>query len=762
MRCFLSILSCFVLCCATVAQAQRLSIPATLNDSATLARAMPALAEQVTAQYKDADRVPMLENLFRLQIVAGKYDDAVRSLTELRAIRSRAATVKPDVRAADVQYEIWARAMAAAARDSTPFDQAFAAAFRNVFATLDNRTSTLVIRALSVGLPSLQGALRRAVERQNGQTEIDLTDALSLVRVFQRYETHRTFAPLIPPLINEDDARRYITERDVQVRTPDGATVCALLMRPRSPAGKISSLLTFTIYVDSAENTSDVRRAASNGYAGVTGYTRGKACSPQKPVPYVYDGADAAALIDWIAAQSWSDGRVGMYGGSYNGFTTWAATKKMPKALKAIMVGAPVAPGLDVPMEGNIVWNFIYQWPFYTTNNKTLDNATYFDNARWFKLNRDWYVSGRAYRDLDKIDGTPNPVFDEWISHPSYDAYWRAMIPYGTEFEKIKIPVLQTAGYFFGGPGAAIYYLTQHYAHDSQARDYLLIGPYDHPQAQRGVVSALGDTTTNLFGYERDPVALIDIVADVRYQWFDWALKGGPRPALLADRINYQVMGANQWQHAPSITAMSNGHLRLYFSPTPSGKAFRLTRAPAPSYTSITLRVNLAYRADIDSSFPGGGVRDTAVNTYEALEFISDPIAEPLEISGLYSGHLEFITNKKDFDLSISLFELTEKGEYYQLPPFQMRASYARDLTTRKLLTPGKRGTINFKAIRLISRKLAPRSRIVAVIGPIKQPGQQINYGTGKDVSDETIADAGRPLEIRWFSSSFIDLPVQR
>jgi putative CocE/NonD family hydrolase len=748
------------LTCAASAHAQQFSVPASLDDSATLARTLPALAEQVIAQYRDTNRARMLDNLFRLQIVAKRYDDAGRSLTELRALRT-ASTGKPDSRAADVQYEAWVRAASASARTGRPFSESLATAFRDVVSPLDDRTSTLVIRAVSVSPQSLQGALRRAVQRQSGRSAIGLNDALSLVRAYQRVETHRDFAPFVAQLINEDDARRYITERDVRVSSTNGATVCALVMRPRV-RDKLPALLTFTIYVDSTANVSDARRAASNGYAGVVGFTRGKACSPDTPVPYRYDGEDAAALIDWIAARTWSDGRVGMYGGSYNGFTTWAAVKRMPKALKAIMVGAPVAPGLDVPMEGNIIWSFLYQWPFYTLNNKTLDNATYFDNARWFKLNREWYVSGRAYRDLEKIDGTPNPTWAEWISHPSYDAYWRSMIPYGDEFRNIKIPVLQTAGYFFGGPGAATYYLTQHYAHDPQARHYLLIGPYDHPQGQRGVVDALGDTATNIAGYEIDPVARIDIVADLRYQWFDWILKGRSRPALLGDRINYQVMGANQWKHAPSIAEMANGQLRFYLSPARSGSAYHLSGAQNAGDTSVTLRVDLAYRADIDSSFAGGGVRDTAVNAYAALEFISDPIEQPTEVSGLYSGHLEFITNKRDFDLSIGLFELTRKGEYYQLPPYQMRASYARDLTTRHLLTPGARETIDFKSIRLVSRQLEPGSRIVAVIGPIKQPGQQINFGTGKDVSDETIADAGDPLEIRWFAGSFIDVPIRR
>ena len=48
----------------------------------------------------------------------------------------------------------------------------------------------------------------------------------------------------------------------------------------------------------------------------------------------------------------------------------------------------------------------------------------------------------------------------------------------------------------------------------------------------------------------------------------------------------------------------------------------------------------------------------------------------------------------------------------------------------------------------------------MVVLGVIRNPGQQINYGTGKDVSDETIADAGEPLAIRWFAGSYIDLPV--
>jgi putative CocE/NonD family hydrolase len=494
----------------------------------------------------------------------------------------------------------------------------------------------------------------------------------------------------------------------------------------------------------------------------VIGFTRGKACSPDKPVPYVHDGADAAGVIEWIAKQPWSDGQVGMYGGSYSGMTAWSAAKRAPPALKAMMVGAAAAPGLDVPMEGNIVWNFVYPWTFYTTNNKWLDDSTYNLRDRWFQLYTRWYATGRAYRDMDKIDGTPNPVWHEWIAHPSYDEYWQKTMPYKDEFARIKIPVLQTAGYYYGGPGAAVHYLTQHYRYNPQARHFLAIGPYGHFDAQRGVVSALGDTTTMISGYEIDPAARIDIVAELRYTWFDWILKGGSRPRMLEDRINYQVVGANRWKHAPSIAAMSNAKLRYYLSHERSGTSFRLASSQPSRDTSVTLTVDLADRSDTTRFVPGGGVRDTAIDTLNSLVYVSDPLPHDTEVSGLFRGHLELITNKRDFDFGISIFERRPDGTYFQIPPYQSRASYLADRTTRHLLTPGRRERFDFTSIRLASHLCRAGSRLVVVLSGVRNPGQQINYGTGKDVSDETIADAGEPLKVRWSNRSWLELPVRR
>jgi uncharacterized protein len=740
--------------------AQQIKLPAEITEDAALPRVMPRFAKAVIAfQQAAGPAEPQPASLFKAQLVAGLYGDALASLERLRAPLT--VDPSPRVRARYLDYVLYARSRLAAKQRKTAFPAAYRETFHAVIKPLDDRTAAIAANGLSFdNLSQASQALEQDLEQLKGKSAISPAESLKLIGDYNEREVYRAFGSTSNVLIAEDDAHRYMVEKDVMVAMPDGGTVCALIVRPLAKA-KLPALLQFTIYNDSGALFREARRAASNGYVGVMGLTRGKGCSAGEIVPYEHDGADAAALVDWIAAQPWSDGKVGMYGGSYSGFTPWAAAKHQPKALKSIMVGAPVAPGIDVPQEGNVLWNFVYPWPFYTITNQTLNNETYGDRARWAKLDHDWYVSGRPYRDLDKIDGTPNPVFDRWISHPEYDAYWQGMIPYKEEFSRISVPVLETAGYYYGGPGAAVYYLSQHVQYRPDAEHYLIIGPYDHFMAQRGTANAEGDVDS-IAGYRLDSAAKIDLT-EVRYRWFDYTLKGGARPAILADKINYQVTGANVWRHAPSLAAMATEQARYFLSADldgPADHAYRLSTAATAG--AISLSVDLADRRDVDVQMPGGEVRDKGLDSANGLVFISQPLATPTEMSGLFSAHLEFIANKSDFDLEVRLFELSSDGDYFQLAPYWSRASSVQDLTHRHLLVAGQRQSLDFRSKRLMSRQLKAGSRVVAVLSIIKEPGREINYGTGKDVVDESIADAKAPLQISWFGASYLDLPVHR
>src|SRR5207248_1214839 len=225
-----------------------------------------------------------------------------------------------------------------------------------------------------------------------------------------------------------------------------------------------------------------------------------------------------------------------------------------------------------------------------------------------------------------------NPIWDKWIDHPDYDAYWQAMIPFGAEFSRIKIPVLTTTGYYDGGEIGALYYFAQHRKWLASAEHYLVVGPYNHISGQRGTIE-----------------------------------------------------------------------------PT----------------------VNLADRSDANRVAPGGNILDRVIDTWLGLEFVSAPFANVTEVSGLFSGTLRFVTNKKDFDFLIQLYELTPSHQYFQLSWYLARASYVGDRSRRHLLVPGLLQELYFTSGRLTSRLFARGSRLVVLIAAVRQPNIEINYGTG-------------------------------
>jgi len=71
-------------------------------------------------------------------------------------------------------------------------------------------------------------------------------------------------------------------------------------------------------------------------------------------------------------------------------------------------------------------------------------------------------------------------------------------------------------------------------------------------------------------------------------------------------------------------------------------------------------------------------------------------------------GHLELIANKRDFDFTITPYELTAGGQYFQMPPYHVAASHVGSLTERRLLTPGRVERLDFASIlRMVSRRMA-------------------------------------------------------
>jgi putative CocE/NonD family hydrolase len=386
-------------------------------------------------------------------------------------------------------------------------------------------------------------------------------------------------------------------------------------------------------------------------------------------------------------------------------------------------------------------------------NNKYLDNEIYYNSPRWSGMQQRWFQSGVAYKKIDSVDGTPNKWFQRWISHPDFDQYWQRMIPYKQDFAKIKIPVLTITGYYDDGQISALHYLSEHYKYNKNANHYLIIGPYDHFGAQRG-------GTPFLRGYAVDSVALIN-TQEITFAWFDFILKGGKKPDLLQDRINFEVMAANKWMHAPSLEKMGNTAIKFYLSDQAGLMGHRsLTEKKPSSIVAMPQQVDFRDRTTINNDYYPNPIIKEDYGLAGGLSFISAPLTGSVIIAGQFTGNLKVRINKRDLDVGMTLYEVLPDGRYFSLAYFLGRASYADDMSKRKLLTKGKIENIPFQRSRLVSKKMEKGSRLLLVLNVNKNSFAEINYGTGKNVSEETIADAGEPLKIEWFNDSYIRIPV--
>jgi putative CocE/NonD family hydrolase len=542
---------------------------------------------------------------------------------------------------------------------------------------------------------------------------------------------------------------------DVLIKTREGATLSATLALPDPrPEGRIPTILVFDIYTNPDVLKAQAAEFAARGYAGVVADVRGKRLSPDPVVPYEHDAVDTHAVLDWIVKQPWSDGKVGMVGGSYSGFTAFAATKRKHPALKGIAVSAAAIPGQGLPMYNNVFLNANYPWAFYVTNNKLLDETLYADNQRWWTLTRNWFVSGRPFREIDAVDGTPNPLLQRWLMHPSYDKYWQAMVPYKNDFARIDIPVLSITGYYDDAQISALQYFSQHMALGRNPEHYLVIGPYDH------LGTHARHKEEKLREYTIDPVAQIDS-QELKLQFMDYVLRGKPKPALLSNTVNYEVMGANVWRHAPSLGSIHGGvPMRLYFSAQKSEGLYSLVNQQPPSDSVVTHEVDLADRVRFHNfhARPMSIIESPLSYVTESI-FLSQPFEAPTVISGSFTGELTVVINKKDFDLGVAVYEAMPGGKLFYLGNALHRASYAEDATKRNLLSPGKLEKLKFETT-MVSRQMMAGSRLLVLVDASKNPMAQVNYGTGKDVSDESVNDAGDPLKIEIRSGSYIGVPL--
>ena len=730
-------------CAMLSAKAQTYYFPKTLYaDSVALQQQLPVLAAKVAANIDAKGNVSNLRNLARLYLLAGNDAKFKYWLDSFVVVNVGPVKENPDI---NLESRLFATVRKTAKPGSKVFQEEYRAKLKSYFPTMPLYSQQNAQFLADRQVEEFADKYHAQLAKSKGSDSLSQEQATAFCLAYINYQVYGNAIPIFKQYVDQITAAKYLVNDSILITAPDGGIISLTVVRNKQVKGPQPVILKNNIY--SGSDIALAKVAVDYGYIGVIANPRGKRLSPDSLYPYEFDAKDGYAVIDWISKQSWCNGKVGMYGGSYLGFTQWAAVKKIHPALKTIVPAVAVAPGIDFPVENGVFLNYMLSWVHFVNNTKNTDEASNADSKKWISLNEKYYQLGIPFNQLDSLEGKTQPLFQRWLQHPEYDDYWKSMTPQREEFGKIKIPVFCTTGYYEGDQLGALYYWKQLQAWNQNHKSYLLMGPWDHFGAQ-------GFPLSEMLGYKTDPVSNLKI-EPIIFEWFNHILKGAPLPKMLKGKINYQLMGANEWKTATSLETMYNDS--LVFHPglaQTSPKTYALSTKPLVN-NSIHQSVNFAYRGEplhIGETEEGVNlIIDSLLRPVSnRLVFISEPFAKPITISGPMQADVLARINKKDMDLVLELYEQFADGHVMFLTKVVQRASLAKSRGHRKLLTPDTWEKIPMHENYLAPKRLAPGSRIVIRLGINKSPDWQINYGTGRDVSTESILDAREPLEIDW------------
>jgi uncharacterized protein len=545
------------------------------------------------------------------------------------------------------------------------------------------------------------------------------------------------------------------TEKGVKIKMRDGVELVADIIRPADD-GKYPAILERTPY--GRENVSSLSGAgewwARRGYVHIAQDTRGRNESGGEWAPFAHERKDGYDTIDWIAGQSWSNGKVGMIGASYDGWVQWAAAVESHPALKCItpqvsptdlFFNFPIDHG--VPMLHLAIW-----WSNYVKDKKTPIIPEILKDVEKLKT-----------LPLSKVDdevlGRDIAFYDEWLGKETPASF--AGSNYMDDMNKVKIPVLHISGWWDGdGIGTKLNWAKMRtLGHKDQ---WLIYGPWSHAF----------NTSSQFGGVDYGPDAITDL--DLIYlRWFDTWLKNKPVGWGKQPKVRVFVTGANEWRELEDWPDPRSREMTLYMSsegPANGAESVGELVATAPgeqepdryTYNPASAQIPKALK-EVKNFFDllagGSTVVKIEPNENDRLVYRTPPMKDAIEIGGPIDLDLYFSTSAKDTDFFASLVDIDEIGEMRLIGmPGKIRARYLSGWEKPALLQPGKA----YKAaIELwdTAHQVKKGHRLGVVINSQMFPGFARNLNTGEPIRNATrmvaahqtiYHDAKRPSALRF------------
>jgi putative CocE/NonD family hydrolase len=521
----------------------------------------------------------------------------------------------------------------------------------------------------------------------------------------------------------------------------DGVKLNATLYLPRGGDAPRPTILAMTPYIADRYHPY-VLPAVRRGYVVAVVDVRGRGSSDGEFDPFAQEAKDGYDTIEWLARQPWSNGKIGMMGGSYGGFNQWTIAKELPPHLVTIAPTAAAYLGIDFPAFGGIWPSYAIQWLTFTSGHAP--NANIFgDEGYWQDKFRTVYLGHLPYASLDSIVGNPSAQFQRWIQHPDFDEFWARMAGTPEQLAKLAIPVFTRTGMYDGDQIGAMEHYRNHMRYGSaeaKAKHYLMIGPWDHggtrvPQQKFGGLT-FGDAS------------LFDM-GELEADWYDWTMKGGSRPARLPKRVAYYVTGADVWKSADDLDEIGRNPTTLYL--TSAGRSASDLFHSGSLVPTASGSPPDQWVDDPKDDGPGrheGTPPDYTDQRYtlelgnRGVVYHTAPFDAPVEISGFPRLTAWVTMDVPDADFWVGLYEITANGRSILLDDTQLRARYRESRARPVLVTPGQPTKIEFDRFRFMSRRVAAGSRIRLLVMSPSSIELERNYHGGGRVSFESGKDA--------------------
>ena len=485
-------------------------------------------------------------------------------------------------------------------------------------------------------------------------------------------------------------------ENRVPVRMRDGVTLYADVYRPVDE-GRYPVIVSRTPY--STERFPSAYAAAvffaRRGYVYVFQDVRGRHESEGVWEPFRNGERDGFDTIEWAARQPWSNGKVAMEGGSYLGQNQWRAAQAAPPGLVTIFPSvASTSIYHDwITLNGGWRLSFNFGWGPVRQESRIMQNPGPHTTEGLRAIHYDELQRHLPLNTMQALAGRNARFYDDWLANPDYNDYWK---PLNVEemFEKITIPVHTFGGWFdIFSQGTLRGYagMSRKGGSDTARRmSHMVIGPWGHGSSQ-----SFGDLD---FG----PHAHVEIM-NVQLRWYDYWLKGIDNGLANEPPVKLFVMGRNEWVYEHEYPLARTQYRPMYF--TSGGRANgaagdgRLSwKEPAGRAPSDRFRYD---PADPVPSVGGNNCCGTPTpagpkdqrpieGRQDVLVYTSEPLQEPLEVTGPVKVVLYASSNAPDTDFVAKLVDVHPDGSSYNMAEGIIRARYRESLSRPVPMTPGE------------------------------------------------------------------------